>query len=41
MVVVNDPNIASAAASFPIPLDTDKVLDDANEPLVELLNDVP
>ena len=41
LAVVDDQNSASAVASFPIPLDTNEVLDDDNETLVDLLNDFP
>ena len=39
--VIDDSKHASAVASLPTVIDTDEVLDDANEPLVELLNDFP
>ena len=39
--VINDSKHASVFASLPTVIDTDEVLDDANEPLVELLNDFP
>ena len=41
VVFNNDPSTVSAAVSIPILFDTDEVPYDANEPLIDLLNDFP